>query len=307
MILPLESNNMLIDYITDFCNTQYSKHTNCDFSPRCKQCNHPTATCPGDCGDCLFQIHFRPNDEGARHLYNCKNLTNFYVCKYSFKYTSELIYALRKCISLKDSSSIKALSIGCGPCTDLFALDYLRNNSEFTYNNISYLGVDLLREQWKIIHEQIKQYMAPHKVVFSYTNAISFIDRIIDKPWSPNLIALQYFFSDFHKNAGRQQVIDFIDKLVNYINKKCTNTFIIINDVNLYCAKGGGRDYFDIFCHKLRPTRYLKMHFNNLHRQNHYNYGKEYLNNGIFFDIDEFDVYDPFDSCASAQLLMYKE
>lgn len=30
---------MPIDYITDFCNTQYSKHTYCGSSPRCKQCN----------------------------------------------------------------------------------------------------------------------------------------------------------------------------------------------------------------------------------------------------------------------------
>lgn len=282
-------------------------HTNCNSSPRCKQCNHPAAECSGDCGDCLYQIHFKPNDEEARHLYNCKNLTNFYVCRYSAKYASELIYALRKCTPLKNASVIKVLSIGCGPCTDLFALDYLNNIGEFTNNSISYVGVDLLKDQWGLIHEQIKDYMFPNAVKYFYKDASSLLDTIIGWNGSPNLIILQYFFSDFHKNAGRQQVIEFIDKLVNYINKKCAKTFIIINDVNLYCAKGGGRDYFDYFCYKLKPTQHLKMHFDNIHRPNHYDYGEEYPDNEIFFDIDKFDVYDPFDSCASAQMLMYKE
>lgn len=102
-------------------------------------------------------------------------------------------------------------------------------------------------------------------------------------------------------------MIGFIDRLVDYINKRCKNTFIIINDINLCCSKGGGRDYFDIFCRKLRPTQYLKMHFNNHHRPTHFDYGQEYSNNEVFFDIDGFEVYDPFDSCASAQMLIYKE
>lgn len=171
MTLLQGNTNMLIDYIIDFCSTQYIKHTNCYSSPRCKQCNHPTATYSGDCGDSLYQIHFRPNDEEAKHIYNCKNLTNFYVCKYSFKYSSEIIYALMKCSPLKKVSPIKVLSIGCGSCTDLFAPDYLREIEGFTYNKISYVGVDLLKEQWEMIHEQIKMYMFPNTVKF-FTKAL---------------------------------------------------------------------------------------------------------------------------------------
>lgn len=307
MILLLESNNMLIDYITDFCNTQYKKYTNCDSSPRCKQCNHPTTKCSGDCGDCLYQIHFLSNKPEARHLYNCKNLTNFYVCKYSFKYTSEIIYALMKCSLLKKVSSIKVLSFGCGPCTDLFAIDYLHNVKELSYNKLSYVGVDLLKDQWEMIHTQIKKYMLPNKVNFFYKDATSLLDAVFSMEGAPNLIILQYFFSDFHKHSSYSQVNVFIDKLVNYINTRCNKTYIIINDINLCCAKGGGRDYFDVLCNKLRPNDVLQLHFNNSNRQNHYDYGKEYCENKIFFDIEMFEPYDPFDSCASAQMLMYKE
>lgn len=298
---------MLIDHITDFCNAQYEKHTNYFSSPRCKQCNHPSAKCSGDCSDCLYQIHFLKGNPDARNLYNCNNLTNFYVCKYSFKYTSEMVNALMQCSPLKKTSSINVLSFGCGPCTDLFALDYLRNINKLTYNKISYAGVDLLKEQWGKIHEQIKMYMSPDKVKFLYKDAAALLDTIITYKWTPNLIILQYFFSDFHKHSGRSQVISFIYKLVNYINKRCNNTFIIINDINLNCARDGGRDYFDIFFNKLRPTDVRRLHFNNSNRQNHYYYGKEYDNNKIFFDIEKFESYDPFDSCSSAQMLMYKE
>ncbi len=75
------------------------------------------------------------------------------------------------------------------------------------------------------------------------------------------------FFSDFHKRSGDLQEIGFIDELVDYINKRCKNTFVSINDINLCCSKGGGRDCFDIFRRKFRTTQHLKMHFNNCHRQ----------------------------------------
>lgn len=49
------------------------------------------------------------------------------------------------------------------------------------------------------------------------------------------------------------------------------------------------------------------MHFNSRHRPTHFDYGQAYPNDEVLFDIDGFEVYDPFDSCASAQMLMYKE
>ena len=39
------------------------------------------------------------------------------------------------------------------------------------------------------------------------------------------------FFSDFHKRSGDLQEIGFIDELVDYINKRCKNTFVSINDI----------------------------------------------------------------------------
>ena len=128
----------------------------------------------------------------------------------------------------------------------MFALDYLREIEGFTYNKISYVGVDLLKEQWEMIHEQIKMYMFPNIVKFFYKDATSLLDTINNWEGSPNLIILQYFFSDFHKHSSNLQVIGFIDRLVDYINKRCKKTFII-NNINLCCSKGGRRDCFDIF------------------------------------------------------------
>lgn len=57
---------------------------------------------------------------------DCTHMADFYMCKYSYRYTSEIIYALEWMPSLSSEKNLKVLSFGCGPCTDLFAIDYLR-------------------------------------------------------------------------------------------------------------------------------------------------------------------------------------
>lgn len=77
----------------------------------------------------------------------------------------------------------------------------------------------MLKEQWEMIHKQIKMCMFPNTVNF-FKDASSLLDTINSWEGSPNLIILQYFFSDFHKHSGNLQVIGFIDRLVDYINKR---------------------------------------------------------------------------------------
>lgn len=81
---------------------------------------------------------------------------DFYMCKYSYRYTSEIIYALEWMPSLSSEKNLKVLSFGCGPCTDLFAIDYLRVSGKLCYQILDYRGVDYSRDVCNFIHNDIK-------------------------------------------------------------------------------------------------------------------------------------------------------
>lgn len=51
-----------------------------------------------------------------------------------------------------------------------------------------------------------------------------------------------------------------------------------------------------------------RYHFDNDYRTTHYDYGQEYEDNCIYFEIPEYikEKYDTIDSCASAQVLIKK-
>ena len=58
------------------------------------------------------------------------------------------------------------------------------------------------------------------------------------------------------------------------------------------------------------PKIVRRMHFNNNNKDRHFEYGDEYKRNCLIFDDipDEIrKAYNPFDSCASAQILIKKE
>ena len=256
---------MLIDEMLEYCKNDYSNKNRA-----CTDCNHP-CECPGDCSVCLYQIHYKHSDPGARHSYNCRFLSDYYVCKYSFKYTSEIIYALHQneVSYLQDKSKLNVLSIGCGPCTDLFALDCLSNAHEYNFDKLKYIGVDLLKDTWERLHNEIKGYSTNDSEIitgFAYNNIVNV----------------------------------------------CPDTAIVINDINLASSLGGGRDYFDTLYRKLSHSgfRCCQLHFKNSVRGNQYNYGGQYFSNDLLFDprfVNKYHSFAPYESCASAQIIIYKE
>lgn len=303
---------MLIDKMLEYCKNDYSNKNRA-----CTDCNHP-CECPGDCSECLRQIHYNHCDPDARHSYDCRFISDYYVCKYSFKYTSEIIYALRQdeVSYLQDNKMLKVLSIGCGPCTDLFALDYLRNTEEYNFDKLKYIGVDLLPQPWEQLHNEIKDYYANDpeiKAGFCYDDINNVISALRHHNFKADLIIMNYLLSDFHKYGGRRSVLDFLNNLVYYINNICPDTAIVINDINLDCSRGGGRDYFMMLYWKLVRSgfRYHRFHFDNSNKEKHFEYGDEHPSNHLLFDQEDVNRYKYFlgsnKSCASAQIIIYKE
>lgn len=294
---------MLIDEIVDFCNTKY-RNSKCN---RCHNCSYGD-NCPGSCDRCLHYIH-TPTVAPAPREYDCSNMACYYTCKYSYRYMSELINAFLFLRDLKRKSNIKVMSVGCGPCTDLFALDYLKTECVYKFESVEFRGIDPAKEVWLDIHKQIKKYN-PSIIIpeFYYEDVTEFIDVITKSKWIPDLIVFQYVFSDMEKHCDSIRLHEFISKLALFVNDAMSaNTYIVLNDINLTTQMGGGRELFDELLDQINNADSRRFHFKNNNKLHHYNYGDEYEDNSLIVANPQFiDDYNPYDSCASAQLIIKK-
>lgn len=141
---------------------------------------------------------------------------------------------------------------------------------------------------------------------------MEFVDVIVQHNWVPDLIIFQYVFSDMYKHFGQKEIEIFIEKLASYLNASINKPiYILANDINLSTLYDGGREFFDLLDLKIQSPKIVrKMHFDNLNRDRHFEYGEEYQSNELIFcDISSKikGAYEPFESCASAQILIKKQ
>lgn len=284
---------MLMDDLISYCERSYNlnkTYTKCD---DCIQ------SCSGNCEDCLEDIHF-----GNDRRYNCNNMLNFYVCKYSYKYASEIGNIFFAEDLIDEMESINIVSLGCGPCTDLMGvMGYL--NMQDIDCRINYLGFDL-NEKWKPINDYLSNNYKNGSFDICYQDIFEHFKNGGTIPCI-NILFLQYFLSDMKKYNDDDSMEEFIDKLIdNCICKMSPGSLIIINDIN-YCDT---RKYFEMLLQHMDDREisyeYARMHFNNSGRSNHYNYGEEYSDNDLIFNIPQNIVYgfNPWTFCSSAQLIV---
>ena len=307
----------LIEYVLERSNFRYRHETwSCDDT-----CSF-SKYCPQDCEKCLEYVHFPSHlPTGApRRRYDCHHMADFYVCKYSYRYTSEIIYALKRLRLLHQRNTLNVLSFGCGPCTELFALDCLLSSGELSVGKINYRGIDCEKNVWANIHSDIKNYTenTSEKITakFYYRDMCEIIKEISDGSWLPDLVVFQYVFSDMAKNIPAENIRNFIHIFSEFFNTKMEiDSCIILNDINLGINYGGGREYFDQLHGNLAGTEMRRGHFRNDNRKGaYYSYGYpygddsdgEFQDNRNLFNLGPWSFYSPYDTCASAQMLIAK-
>lgn len=299
----------MINAIMTRCDVRYQTGNNRN---GCEHCTYGQF-CPHNCADCLNHIHTptRAPQGAPQRNYDCRHMADYYVCKYSCRYASEMIYAFQRLQSIEHKEHIKVLSFGCGPCTDLMALDYLRKEGTLNFNTLQFLGVDYSQEVWQNVHADIEdQTPGDVEVHFYYQDACDFMGAIARGEWIPDLVTFQYFFSDMQKHSEKQKILEFIRVFSEFANNNMSSgSYIVLNDINLSVGLGGGREYFEklynllINCDK----RYGRFRNDNpgkkTFKYGDYSVGEFKLNNN-FFDLRPWAYYNPFDSCASAQMLI---
>ncbi len=294
---------MLIDEIIDFCDGHYSSQ---DTKCSCSDCNHQNS-CSGSCKQCLEEIHYPNKYPLGKKDYDCCNLMNFYVCDYTHKYASEMLYLLRESEALKEIKNYHIMSIGCGGAPDLIAFERYIMDSGID-KTISYWGIDK-NKLWQPIHDVISEYRNSiiGKAQFDYADAIQLFNQHSVK--STNVLILQYIISHFY-NTNQIAIIDsFYDDLIKNIIKHKEDGVpfvILINDVN---SNNRGRDYFIDLCEKLSQSNltgtYSQFYFNYRIQNDHQKYGTMHQQNELLFKVpNKLNKYEPWRVCSSAQMLI---
>lgn len=297
---------MLIYELTNYCNSQYRLQ---DTGNVCANCNHPAKKCSGGCKQCLEEIHYPIKYSNGKKDYDCSNLLNFYMCDYSFKYASEMLYLLKKSKALNEIENYHIMSIGCGGCPDLMAFESYVSLLDSS-KKIQYYGIDK-NYLWKPIHDKIKGYTQKSKVmiraIYAYEDAIDYFGKQTVK--DANVIVIQYFISHLYNTNQITKINQFYDNLIsNLINhRESKNPFVIlINDVNS-CNRG--RDFFKDLCKRLIKNglkgTFKRFYFDYNIKSESQRYGERHVSTKILYDIPKgFNIYQPWDQCSSAQLLI---
>jgi len=246
----------LLAQMVEYCDQMYSDY-------QCDECTGHN--CTNNCKDCLDDIHFHHNR--IRSKYDCEKLLYYYLCRYSYKYCSEIIYALER-VDLDRYPYFNILSLGCGGAADLMAFDYYFDSDE----NIYYHGVDI-NTYWNDIHSKIEE-LYPNASFSTGFDVKHDIPTLSSESY--NVIIIEYLISYLYLRDS-SVVINLFDDLIEYvISNKPLNfpMLIIINDVD---NKDLGRGVFDGLSSKLKNKDYdIKVKKYRFNESSDYNGSKLY-------------------------------
>ena len=167
----------------------------------------------------LDDIHYHGHQ--YRDEYDCERLLDYYVCRYSYKYCSEMIYALRQ-KNLSNYPYFHILSLGCGGAPDLMAFEYMNYEQ-----SISYIGVDK-NEYWGKIHNYIEENFRNGRAQFrNNIDVLTYFD--LHELHNCNVIILQYVISFFYDVVGRSGMQKWFSQLAeNIVRNKPNNSPLLI-------------------------------------------------------------------------------
>lgn len=215
----------MIDEIVNYCHEQYQN------KPLfCENCDE--YFCNKGCKQCLHDIHFT---QDCHRNYDCPYMCYYYVCQNIHRYATEMAWIWNDLLSNfagngKLFGNLNICSIGCGPCSELIALEEycLRKPFPIIY---SFVGFDT-ECTWNDIQNVVKNNtFNPAVVSFEHTDVFRYYDTH-DKP---NVIILNYVLSSIAKNNPNS--VDAFINSVCILFKTMGPGAIILNDINHFSAR----------------------------------------------------------------------
>ena len=235
--LKQSTNSECYDFCTNICNR--------------KSCTASTFCANENCVNCLYSMFNDP--ESAKQVYSCIPITFAYIFRYSNRYASEIYYIMNHFDLLSDFSSeqqINVLSIGCGPATEVIALECL---SKEQGKNISYIGFDM-NPVWNITQSIMKDVLKDFSscTVDFYNMKLTSNCSLLEHT---HILILNYVVSDIYKHSDDPSVgvTAFLGEVQKMFERMPDNSYIIINDVNSYNM---GRDEIETWSRQLPYAKF---------------------------------------------------
>jgi len=286
------------------CNTSLGNYCNKDVL--CElNCRHIK-----NCVDCLSKI-FRVNHE---RIYKCFPITYSYVMRFLNDYASEIYHILYNQEELwNDISNKNIMSIGCGPATELVAIERLLRDKKIE-TPCYYFGFDL-NFVWVRVQDFLTQIFNDNSCLiqpcFEQGNLLPENKGLSNT----KLLIINYVISDIYNHASEEQksevATNFLSTNINQIIEKMPfDSYVLINDIN---SNNMGRDEIE----KWSENSDLK-----IISKGFFEYPKRKIvqqftgtssiiedNQFIFEDTieDEYSNRDNIKECHSAFLLLLKE
>lgn len=281
----------------NYCATEYNNSTACHCGINCLNNNY-CKQCAKDCYSCIHRVHAYTNN--TVH-YNCPRLTLFYVLKHGPRFIVE-VYLLCKnqIISsfLSNRKQAYITSIGCGPCTELFALMWGWRNLHLNEDDLHYRGFDT-DEIWGALIEKVNNIYAG-KDIYAYCRNVFDYYRSSEEPI--DIIIFNYMLSDAFK-FDNSHYTSFLDQLAVLVSER-KPSFILINDVYLLDSIGAANSLIRRMT-LINPS--LKVEKRQYHEVKPYigQYGVIMSNKPKLKNIPAFLVeYDPFQEVNSIQTII---
>ena len=287
----------MIDEIVKYCHEKYQNKGN-----NCANCNNSICL-NSNCEQCLKNIHFDPN---CHRSYDCPNMCYYYVCQNIYKYATEMVWIWHDFITQnvgqdKPFQQFEICSIGCGPCSELIALEEYCTHKNLTLP-YSFVGFDI-ENTWKDIQGVVKSNS-------SNPNAISFVPTDVFDYYNthdkPNVIVLNYVLSSIVKNAPNS-IDAFVDS-ISILFQATSPSTIIINDINHYSAR---KYFYEILIRIIMRNKGISIqqcYFNNTKKEC-FHYGNCRNSSDLLLrPTNEIQLqYSPNSECHSAQIMIIKK
>ncbi len=286
-----------------------------ELTQRHGKCQDCVETCSGNCKSCLEDIHMNQK----KRRYNCHYMRSYYIVSYLYKYKKEIRMAMEVNRSeilrhLNLDGSVKIVSIGCGPGTEIvgfqeFLLDAMREpGNEWPDIEIKYVGIDINKD-WDhyfkttntLVENKFKNAGVPYKWNFYQSDVFNFNlnDELID------IVFLPYVLSEIKKYCADEKSMNTrVGNLWGKIESKLYDkSLIVCNDIN---HEDLARAYFDTLYRQITlPKKIRQSCFHQ--RKNYYQYGNIIKDHGIDSDYpDEVQrKYNVWSDCTSAQAVIF--
>lgn len=216
--MKMEEFNKLIE----FCDEQYQNSNACNCGDDCANKNRRKLVCESDCYECVKHVNDFNNKTDH---YNCHKMALYYVLKHGFRFYPENVILFKEIFSQTDFDNVHVVSIGCGPCTELFGGFQAWRTAGGNDESFWFHGFDL-NPIWEHIENHCKTLFNTDNILIETKDA--FI-HYKDSNEPIDVIVLNYSLSDMfrfrHGEYGK-----FVNSLMNLIVKKKPQ-YLLINDV----------------------------------------------------------------------------